>query len=224
MDPNKPENRLAEVVGDERWEPIPFASTTLHQHRHVCAFFSSVEEEYRVLLPFIKAGFDRGERALHVVDPVLRDDHLRRLRLAGIDVAGAKESGQFEVLDWQDAYLSEGHFDQNRMLDFVEKTLDTRKQQGLPLTRLMGHMEWSLMGCPGSHDLVEYETRANFMSETRRDPIICIYDLTKFRGDLVIDIMRTHPVTIIGGILHENPYFVPPAQFLRQLRERRSTR
>jgi len=32
--------------------------------------------------------------------------------------------------------------------------------------------------------------------------------------------MRTHPVIIIGGVLQENPFFVPPDEFLRQLRER----
>jgi len=32
--------------------------------------------------------------------------------------------------------------------------------------------------------------------------------------------MRTHPMIIIGGILQENPFFVPPDQFLLELRER----
>ena len=35
--------------------------------------------------------------------------------------------------------------------------------------------------------------------------------------------MRTHPMIIIGGILQENPFFVPPDEFLRELRERRAT-
>jgi len=35
-----------------------------------------------------------------------------------------------------------------------------------------------------------------------------------------MDIMRTHPMVIIGGILQENPFFVPPADMLRELRER----
>jgi len=53
------------------------------------------------------------------------------------------------------------------------------------------------------------------------NPVICAYDLTKFAGDVVIDVMRTHPLVIVGGILQENPFFVPPDEFLRELRERR---
>jgi hypothetical protein len=37
-----------------------------------------------------------------------------------------------------------------------------------------------------------------------------------------MDIMRTHPAVIIGGILQENPYFVPPDEMLREIRERES--
>jgi hypothetical protein len=32
--------------------------------------------------------------------------------------------------------------------------------------------------------------------------------------------MRTHPMIIVGGILQENPFFVPPDEFLRELRQR----
>jgi hypothetical protein len=39
-----------------------------------------------------------------------------------------------------------------------------------------------------------------------------------------MDALRTHPVVIIGGILQENPFFIPPDQFLRELQERRSVR
>ncbi len=38
-----------------------------------------------------------------------------------------------------------------------------------------------------------------------------------------MDIMRTHPMIIIGGILQENPFFIPPDEFLRELRQRRAT-
>jgi hypothetical protein len=40
----------------------------------------------------------------------------------------------------------------------------------------------------------------------------------------VIQALRTHPVVIIGGLLHENPFFVPPDEFLHEIRERRSAR
>ena len=39
-----------------------------------------------------------------------------------------------------------------------------------------------------------------------------------------MDIMRTHPMVIVGGILQENPFFVPPDEFLEELRLRKARR
>src|SRR5216683_3625199 len=104
--------------------PIRFAGSVLDAHRHVCALFHSHDEEYRVLLPFITEGFDRGEKAFHIVDPALRAAHRQRLTSAGIDVEAAEKSGQFQLRNWADAYLRDGHFDQDRMLALIQEVLD----------------------------------------------------------------------------------------------------
>jgi hypothetical protein len=75
--------------------PISLAGSQLDEVRHVCAFFNSDEEEYRVLLPFIKEGFERGDKAVHVVNPDQHQDHLQRLAAVGIDASAAQQSGQF---------------------------------------------------------------------------------------------------------------------------------
>src|SRR3954454_1672676 len=86
-------------------QPIRFAGSVLGAKRHVCAFFHNPDEEYRVLLPFIKEGFERGEKAFHIVDPKRRVEHALRLASAGINVEAAEKSGQFELRNWADAYL-----------------------------------------------------------------------------------------------------------------------
>jgi hypothetical protein len=175
-----------------------------------------------VLRSFIKEGLDRGEKALHFVDPALREEHLKRLAEAGIDVAQAMGSGQLEVRRWQDAQLRGDRFDQDAMLALIEEVLQSGTAAGYPLTRFLAHMDWALVDNPGVENLVEFETRVNYVSPKYDDPLICAYDLSKkFSSSVVMDIMRTHPVVLIGGLLQENPFFVPPDQFLLELRERR---
>ena len=142
---------------------VRLAGSVLDRSRHVCAFFNTKEEEYRVLLPFIKEGFEQGDRAFHVVDPKRRSEHLRRLEEAGIDIAESERSGQLEVRRWQDAYLRDGHFDQERMLALIEEVLTDGKTRGFRLTRLVANMEWALEDRPGVNDIVEYETRLNYV-------------------------------------------------------------
>lgn len=130
-------------------QPIHFANATLGSSRHICAFFQSPEEEYRVLGPFIREGLERGEKAFHIVDPRLMEDHFRRMREMGIAADDAAGRGQLIVKRWQDAYLRDGHFDQDRMLALIEEVLSSGLREGYFLTRLVAHMEWALEIFPG---------------------------------------------------------------------------
>ena len=172
MDPTHDRMKSSGVALSNASQPIRFAGSVLDAQRHVCAFFHNPDEEYRVLLPFIKDGFERGERAFHIVDPKLRAEHRQRLTSAGINVDPAETSGQFELRNWADAYLRDGHFDQDRMLALIEEVLNGGRQQGFVRTRLVAHMEWALEDRPGVDDLVEYETRLNYVLPRYKDPVI----------------------------------------------------
>ncbi|MEA2491498.1 MAG: hypothetical protein QOH21_3290 [Acidobacteriota bacterium] len=143
--------------------PVHLAGSLLDRARHVCAFFHSKDEEYRVLLPYVTEGFEHGDKAFHIVDPEHRDAHLLRLREAGIDTEAAEASGQLSVIRWEDAYLRDGHFDQHAMLALIEEVLQAGAAEGFPLTRLLANMEWALQDRPGVEQIVEYETRLNYI-------------------------------------------------------------
>lgn len=151
---------------------VRLAGSVLDRSRHVCAFFNTKEEEYRILLPFIKEGFEQGDKAFHIVKDGHRPEHRRRLQGAGIDVDGAGASGQLQVLPWEEAYLREGRFDQDRMLALIQEVLDAGDAQGYPLTRLVANMEWALEDRPGVDDVVEYETRLNFILPHYDDAVV----------------------------------------------------
>jgi hypothetical protein len=201
---------------------VEFGGSALGRHRHICAFFNSADEEHRILRSFVSDGFGRGERAFHIVGPAQRDDHVKWLAESGIDVEDATVSGQLEVRSWEEAYLRGGRFDQDDMLALIEGVLQSGPAEGYPLTRLIAHMEWACTDSHGVDDLLEYETRLNYVLPKYDDPVICTYDLSKFDSSVTMNVMRTHPVVLIGGLLHENPFFVPPDEFLLELRERRA--
>ena len=204
--------------------PISLAGSQLGDVRHVCAFFNSDDEEYRVLLPFIKDGFECGDKAVHVVGPEQHHNHLQRLAAAGIDAAAARHSGQFELRTSTETYLRDGRFDQDRMLQAFEQLAGGNTKGGFPLSRIVCHMEWAAEGRSHVDDLIEFESRVNDVWRSHDDAVICTYHLGKFGGDTVIDIMRTHPMIIIGGLLQRNPFFMPPEEFLHEVRQRRAMR
>lgn len=200
---------------------IRLAGRTLKETRHVCAFFHSPEERDKILMPFFKEGFDRGEKIVHIIDPHTHADHLCACRNAGMD-PGADKDGRLEIRHWEDAYLQGGYFDGDRMVGILTDMLEANREKH-GLSRLMGVMEWALETVPGVTDIVEYETKLNHVLPNYPDPIVCVYDLNKHSGSVVMDILRTHPLVIVGGILQENPLFVPPDQFLQEIKARKQT-
>src|SRR5207248_769935 len=97
------------------------AGGSLGQHRHICAFLNGLDEEHRVLRSFIKEGFDRWDKAFHIVDPELQAEHLKRL--AESDAEQAMGTGQLELRRWQDAYSRGDRFDQDAMLALLEEVI-----------------------------------------------------------------------------------------------------
>jgi hypothetical protein len=201
------------------------ADGSLGGHRHVCAFFNDLDEEHRVLRSFFKDGFDRGERATHIVEVEKQEDYLRRLAAAGINVREMMDAGQLEVLPWTDMYVRDHRFDQDAMLASVEELIQSGATAGYPRTRLVGHhMDWLFLDQPAVTNLLQYEARLNDVLSKYNAPVICNYDLSKISASVAMDIMRTHPLVIVGGLLRENPFFIPPDEFLLEIRERRLPR
>jgi hypothetical protein len=109
------------------------------------------------------------------------------------------------------------------MLEMFEQLASGNNRKGFPLSRIVCRMDW-VADSASRDSVVEFEARVNHVWQHHDDAVICTYHLSKFGGDTVIDILRTHPMVIIGGILQQNPFFVPPEVFLREFRSRRGQR
>lgn len=213
--------RFSGGVSREGHRPIRLAGSVLGAQRHVCAFFHNPDEKYRILLPFIKEGFECGDRAFHVVDLTLREEHFRRLESAGIAVTATQHRLQLEVATVEETFLRGGRFNPEAVLALIQETLKTGTTLGFPLTRFIAQVsERILQDGSNADEWVQCEAQLNYILPQYNDPIICVYDLTKIGAAVVVDMLRTHPMVIIGGLLQENPFFLPPDEFLRQLRER----
>jgi hypothetical protein len=199
--------------------PIPLADSALGEHRHVCAFFDSPDEEYRIMFPFIREALRRGERNVSIL-PRSRGDFLDRLRAAGIDVDAAQGAGQLELLCSEETYAADGHMDAAAMLARVDAVFEEGHSRGFALTRLSGHGESALHDPTNLDGFLEYEARLTDLVSRGPDAVVCLYDVHQISAGVAFEVLKTHPMTIVGGVLQENPFFIPPAEFLALLHDR----
>ena len=200
---------------------MSLASTLLHaqfrNHYHACAFVNGAAEEQAVIDPFFFEGLRRREKAVYIVDPDNRDQHEARLR------AGTSSPELVEVTTWNDAHLKGGTFDQDRMIASLEEQIHDHAATGLPPMRLVGQMGWVFSSPPGIEQLVAYEASVNEVLNRSKTPTVCVYDIRKLSGSLMMDLLRAHPLTVMNGVLHENPFYTRAEQMLAELKQRRVT-
>jgi hypothetical protein len=185
-------------------------------HFHVCAFVSGPEEERAIIDPFFVEGLQRGQRAVYYVDPAHRDEHEARLRTS------TQSPEMVEVTTWQDAHLKGGSFDQDRMMAALDDMIRDNAARGNPPVRLVGQMGWVFSSPPGIEQLVAYEASVNEVLNRGKTPTVCVYDARRLTGSMMMDLLRAHPLTVVNGVVHENPFYTPADEMLRDIQRRRA--
>ena len=186
-----------------------------HHDFHACAFVSGSEEEQEIIDPFFVEGMRRGEKAVYIVDPKKRDEHEARL------AASSPSAALLEVTTWNDAHLKGGSFDPARMMASLDEMIRDNTAAGRPPMRLVGQMGWVFSRPPGIEELVAYEASVNEVLNRGKTPTVCVYDVRRLSGSMMMDLLRAHPLTVMNGVLHENPFYTPAEELLRDLQQRR---
>jgi MEDS: MEthanogen/methylotroph, DcmR Sensory domain len=199
---------------------IRLCGQEVDQPGHICAFFSSRDEEYETLIPYLKDGVDAGEQVLNVLDEARLRDHRARLESGGVPVG----DGHLLLSSSEDTYVAGGLFDMDRMVGFVRDRLVAAAAEGR-CVRTAGWMDWIYREAPGTERAMEYEARMNLLVPTFDCTFMCVYDLTKLHGEMVVDIMATHPYVVLRGRIRQNPFYIPPEVYLGELlRGRKASR
>ncbi|HEY8078519.1 MAG TPA: MEDS domain-containing protein [Labilithrix sp.] len=192
------------------------ADARLHDHYHACAFVMGPTEEQAVIEPFFVEGMKRGEKAVYFVDPEQRDAHHTRLRKS------APSDDLLEVSTWNDAHMKGGSFDPKRMMASLDEMIRAHAATGKPPMRIVGQMGWIFANPPGIEQLVAYEATVNEVLNRGKTPTVCVYDVRRLSGSMMMDLLRAHPLTVMNGVLHENPFYTPASEMLRDLERRRT--
>ena len=200
-----------------REQSVTLCGETLAGPLHVCAFFDSREEQYEILLPWLKEGIDNNEEVLTILATDSHNDHCSRMSDAGIPVEKALTDKQLKVLATEDTYLHGGIFAAERMFNVVKQALIDAETGPYRKFRGCGDMEWALKNLPGTDELIEYEARLNMLTPKHDCSILCCYDINKFSGNAIADVLATHPMVILNGRIHKNPHYMDPLELLEKL-------
>lgn len=181
---------------------------------HMCYIFDDDIERRSLLAEYVQSGLDAGEQVGYFVDTMPPDQLKTSLREAGAQLTDELEGSQYSISAAEDVYCPDGTFKVDRMIDTLRQAYERSSQEGFAGVRLTGEMTWSRKGHPGSDHLAEYEARINVLVRTVPTTAVCQYDARRFDGSTLYDVLSVHPMMIVHGQVHRNPYYVEPEVFL----------
>jgi hypothetical protein len=163
------------------------------------------------MVPFLLEGLRAGDKCTCIID-----DGVDTVRTAlEAEPVAATAPGQLEIQPSKEAYLRGGTFRTQDMLDFWEESVGAAlNEQGFPFARSAGETTWTLRELPDLDDFLIYEAELNRFLPRYPQVIMCLYDLNRFGGQILVDILKTHPKVLMGSTILDNLYYLEPDEFL----------
>ena len=194
--------------------PLVAALEQLGPHDHLCSIYENPQEHYAVAIPFIRIGLDRGEKCIYIADDGTVGDVRQAMQSEGIDVERATASKALVLATKEQAYLEHGSFHPDWMFTFWKEATQLAMSEGFSALRATGETEWVLRGGRGLERWMEYESRLTHTLSESNCSALCQYNRRLFPPELILDVIRTHPMVAYGGTVCQNLYHVPADEFL----------
>lgn len=181
---------------------------------HVSLFYDAPEQRWQLLAEYLRDGFEQHELCIFVSQATPRQV-TAYLHEAGLDIEPYVKRQDLRIFNIDSAYLPEGRFVADYMLNNVANFIEDAEVQGYKGLRTAGEMNW-LAGRPAyRQEAAVYESDVNHLSQAHHSFTgLCLYEVGIDSLDTVKQTLRTHPVFIYEGELHHNPYYMAPANFM----------
>jgi len=169
---------------------------------HAVMFYEFVEDKYRVLFEYLRAGLDAQEAVAYVAGVDETPSQVRMLlEKGGIDADACEKKGMLQIMSYKDWYLAGGDFNVQRTITSWAKLLSDALADGFKGLRVAGDVTWFFKY--GMKDqLLEYE---NSLHRVLDVPLIgiCAYSLPVLmeqnEAQLVVDFIKAHNNVIFLG-------------------------
>jgi nitrogen-specific signal transduction histidine kinase/CheY-like chemotaxis protein len=170
---------------------------------HVCLFLTDEDQRRSVVVPFLKAGLDSGQKTLYLADDP--EAATAWLQAEGLPVSEDRRAEAVQLQRAESAYCPDGRFNPERMLKELARLAHEACRHGCQSLRITGEMGWAARGAPGSERLEEYEAKVDNVLRELGVTAMCQYDTGQWQGDALYRLFKLHRYLVVGGRLIEIP-------------------
>lgn len=196
---------------------LGFGGYTCNWGMHVCGLYETETERDEIIFGFLHQGAIENDKQLYCPVERTKENFIQEF---GNFCPNCKnhvhDPNLFSLFSAKELYYPDGTFSPVSMDKGLNAFYEESQKNGKRNIRATAEMIWALEAIPGVEHLMAYESRLNYFIPGKPWISICMYNVTKFSGQLIMNVLRTHPYTISGGVITQNPYYQDPGEWLMQ--------
>jgi hypothetical protein len=182
---------------------------------HICGLYENAGERDEIIFGFLRQGYSDGDLQLYCPVERTSTEFYRDFATYCPQCSEHLHNrNHFDLRSATELYYPEGVFDPWHMDKTLNNYYTCSQEKSKRNIRATAEMSWALKAIPGTEFLMAYEARLNYFIPGKPWISICMYNVTMFPGQTIMNVLQTHPYTISGGIITQNPYFIHPDQWL----------
>ena len=180
----------------------------------ICSIYHNQTEQLACLIPYLRAGIERGERCLYLAE----NEHkfspiLNALTAAGVDAGAAVKNGALTLATELWATFRESSLDHAAILSLWKEQKASALRAGYSGLRAAIEMDWVLRSGPASENGMGFERLLSTVLAETGCSALSQYDLRACTPAVILGVIRCYPVVVSNAMACENFYFVPPEDY-----------
>ena len=202
-------------TSDQEVMKLGFGDYTCNWGTHICGLYENDEERDEIITGFLSEGMRNNDFQILIPpedsEVPFNNDYYKRYPSL---TEGINDCSKFSIVNPVQFYFPDGQFDMKRMIDSHNTYFKESQSKGKRNIRATAEMTWALKKMPGIEHLMAYEATLNNFFPGKPWISICMYNINKFPGKLIMHVIRTHPYIITGGVITANPFYIDPDVWL----------
>lgn len=204
-------------TSDQRKVNMGFGGYQCNWGLHLAGLYETEKERDEILFGYFNQGLKEGDLPFYCpAERSMKDFKIKFSNCYPEHKDKLENKNKMALYPVQELYYPEGTFSPWIMDKGLNEFYQNSQKNGRRNVRATAEMVWALKAIPGKEHLMAYESRLNYFIPGKPWISICLYNITKFTGDVIMDVLKTHPFTLNGGIITQNPYYVDPDEYLQK--------
>ncbi|EWY38953.1 hypothetical protein N825_10270 [Skermanella stibiiresistens SB22] len=172
---------------------------------HICQFFADEDERLGAVTGFLASGLGDGDKCVCCSDNVPISALGSHLSSVGLSLEMACATGQLSIAATSDLCFSANRFDPEHMVGAMRDHGVSAARDGWAGTRIVSEINPTVFGWDGGGRLIEFEAAVDDLVGETGVTALCQYDVRRFDGAILMEVLRLHPMVMIRGVVLRNP-------------------